>query len=315
MTQSVLPLLGVLLGLAALWVGTALALRGASRMSGRRTAAEVVVGLTVLGVGTALPELGVAVAGLASAVPTDGVAGLIVGTVVGSVLARATLVLGLARLTGTAQASASPDTRRAPMLLVAILAVWILSLDGTLGRVDGALLVTAWGVRHVIRVRAAFPDARDTDSDTPLLPDAFLMGLGGLVVAGAAWWLIGQGLALADGWAVSPLVIGLLVLGTGTSLPELVFALSAATRGRAGLSPGSVLATGTVGLLLPLGLVGLFSPLTVAAATLRADLPALAIPMVVLGIWERRGGPLTRRRALLLVLYFLAFALLRMFLG
>lgn len=315
MTESVLPLLGVLLGLATLWVGTALALRGASRMSGRSTASEVIVGLTVLGVGTALPELGVAAAGLASAAPMDGVAGLITGTIVGSVLARATLVLGLARLTGTAQASASPDAKRAPVLLVAILAIWVLSLDGTLGRLDGALLIAAWGARHVIRVRAAFHDARDTESDTPLLPDAFLMGLGGLIVAGAAWWLISGGLALADGWAVSPLVIGLLVLGTGTSLPELVFALSAATRGRAGLSPGSVLTTGTVGLLLPLGLAGLFVPLTIAADTLRADLPALAIPIAGLGIWERRGEPLTRRRGLLLVLYFLAFVVLRMFLG
>lgn len=315
MTRSVLPLLPVLLGLAALWVGTAVALRGASRMSGRDTAWEVVVGLTVLGVGTALPEVGVTAAALASATPMGPLSGLIIGTVLGSVLARATLVLGLARLTGTAEARAAPHETRAPVLVTTIAAVWVLSSDGSLGRLDGALLLAAWAALQTMRTRGGVNRVRGTASGTPLLPDAFLVALGGVILAGAAWWIVPDVLALADVWAVSPLVIGLLLLGTGTSLPELIFALSAATRGRVALSPASVLATGTVGLLLPLGLAGLVSPLHVEVLTLRVDLPALAIPAVVLWAWERRATTLTSRRALLLVLYFLAFALLRMLLG
>jgi cation:H+ antiporter len=312
MAEPVLSLIPVLLGLGGLWVGTALTLRGALRMSGRNSSWEVVVGLTVLGIGTALPEVGIAVGGAVGDPGTAGLSGLIVGTALGSVLARATLVLGIGALIGAAAPEPASHPSHPPVVLAAIVLVGLLSLDGSLGAIDGGILVVAWIAYNTLRARSAFEDARDSERAYGLVPDAFLVALGLLLVAVAAWWVVPGAMDVSAGWGADPLLVGLLVLGVGASLPELVFAVSAATRGRSGLSSASVLSSGMVGVLLPLGLAATITPLEITADTLRLDLPALVFAVVGLWGWGRQRGKLTTPFAVALVVYFMVYALIRM---
>ena len=315
MADSILPLILVLLGLGGLWVGTALALRGALRMSGREARWEILLGSSVLGVGAALPEVGIAVVGAGWGSHAAGVSGLIVGTAIGSVLARATLVLGTAVLLGVADGEGGALPSRPPVVLTAILLVGMLAMDGALTRPDGIVLLVAWLMYTMLRMRAEPAPEVPSEPVYGLLPDAVLIGFGALAVTAAAWLLVPAGQSLAAGWGASPLLVGLLVLAVGASLPELVFALSAATRGRAGLSASYVLRTGTVGLLLPLGLAAVIAPIVVARDVLRADLPALALAVLGLWSWGRERPSVPRWLGVLLVLYFMGYALIRMFLG
>jgi cation:H+ antiporter len=313
MAEPALSLIPVLLGLGGLWVGTALTLRGALRMSGRTASWEVVVGLTVLGIGTALPEVGIGLGGAVGGQDTAGISGLIVGTALGSVLARATLVLGIAALIGAAAPEPASHPSHPPVVLAAIVLVGLLSLDGYLGAIDGGILVVAWIAYNTLRVRSAVEPTRGTERVHGLVPDAFLVALGISLVAVAAWWVVvPSAMTLSAGWGADPLLVGLLVLGVGASLPELVFAVSAATRGRAGLSSTSVLSSGMVGVLLPLGLAATIMPLDITADTLRLDLPALALAILGLWGWGRRRGKLTPPFAAFLVVYFMTYALIRM---
>lgn len=312
MAEPVLSLIPVLLGLAGLWVGTALTLRGALRMSGRNRSWQVVVGSTVLGIGTALPEVGIAVGAAVGEQGPAALSGLIIGTALGSVLARATLVLGIAALIGAAAPEPASPSARPPVVLAAIVLLGLLSFDGSLGALDGGILVVAWIAYNTLRLRSTFRHTRGSERVQGLVPDAFLVVLGLLLVAVSAWWVVPNAMSLSAGWGAAPLLVGLLVLGVGASLPELVFALSEATRGRAGLSRSSVLASGVVGVLLPLGLAAMIMPLEIAAGTLTLDLPALVLAVLGLWAWGRRRGEVTTSFAAVLVVYFMAYALIRM---
>ena len=315
MADSILPLTLVLLGLGGLWVGAALALRGALRMSGRETRREVLFGSLVLGIGAALPEVGIGIVGAGWGSHAAGVSGLIVGTAIGSVLARATLVLGIAVLIGAADDEGGALPSRPPVVLTAVLLIGMLAMDGALTRPDGIVLLVAWLVYTVLRMRAGPKPEAASQPVYGLLPDAVLIGFGVLLVAAAAWLVVPAGQALAAGWGASPLLVGLLILAVGASIPELVFALSAATRGHAGLSAGYVLRIGTVGLLLPLGLAAVIAPIVVQRDVLRADLPALALAVLGLWSWGREREAVPRWLGAVLVVYFMAYALIRMFLG
>jgi Ca2+/Na+ antiporter len=200
-------------------------------------------------------------------------------------------------------------------MLLCIALVAGLGLDGQLAGPDGWVLLVAWFAHHVTRIRAALPRGNRDEPEDGLLPDPFLIGLGALVVVAAGWWAVDRTGPLSGAWGVDPVLVGLLVLGVGASLPELVLALSAATEGRAGLSPASVLATGLQGLLLPLGLVALTTPIPVGPLTLTLDLPALALMTAGLWAWNGSDPTPTRGRAVGLLMGYVVYALARMVLS
>src|SRR5690606_30122937 len=85
------------------------------------------------------------------------------------------------------------------------------------------------------------------------VPDGAVIVTGLAILAVGAWWVAASGLALSEAWGTDPLVVGLLLLGIGASLPELVLSVNAGAGGSTEVSSVSVLRSGTVGLLLPLG--------------------------------------------------------------
>jgi cation:H+ antiporter len=312
MTDSLVRLIPILLGLAALWVGAGLVLHAAARMGSRTPRWELIVGLTLAAIAPVLPEIGISLAVAASEASAEAVSGLVLGTVLGSVLARSTFVLGCGGLLRVTRPQRPEATTRPPLVLGAVALVALLSIDGSLGPVDGGVLLTlglvslARGVRTRAAVRTG-PGARHG-----LLPDPFVI-VSGLIVAGLAGWLLApRALTLSGAWGIDPMLVGLLVLGVGASLPELVLAVNAATRGERELSASSVLANGTLGLLVPLGLAALIRPMGVDRLALLLDLPALGIVILCLWAWDRRGAQVVGARAAALLGAFLVYVIARM---
>jgi cation:H+ antiporter len=316
MSGSALPLLLMLAGLAGLWAGTVLMLRGAHRMTGPSGGWSLPVGLTVLTVGTALPELGIvgAVAWTARGDPSSS--GLIMGTVIGSLLARATIVLAFARLLGAVDQDQDSGRRRSmPSLALGLILVAALGFDETLSSGDGAVLCVVWLVHHIAHLRTHRPLAASAPPSHGRLAGAAVVAAGLLVVAVSGWGVGKQGLVLSEQWGVAPLVVGLLVLGLGASLPELLHGVGAALGGAPALSVVRVLDRGLVGLLIPLGLAALLSPVHIDPEVYDVDLPALGLVVGLLTLWRYRGVQPTRSAAVVLLGYFMGYALLRILLG
>lgn len=322
MSESAHHLIWVLFAVAGLWAGTALTLRGAVRMSRASGIPETLIGMLVLGVGTNVPELGIALSGAASLARGVEASGIVVGSVTGSALAQVALIVGLAGMIAPVIHPPNVMARAALPLVSAALLLGALGVDGVIGRLDGLLLLVAFGahVFVVLRRGGSFGVHSPDPVDYGLLPAAVIAG-SGLVVAGFfAHLVVAHGVALATAWGTSQTLVGLFIVGVGASLPELVLSVGAALRGRPGLSLGTAFGNATFDVLVPLGGAALLHPLAVAPGTIRLDLPALAVCTGMVLVLHRRTDatgptPSDRRRAAALVAVFAIYALVRISLG
>lgn len=309
------PLLWLALGLALLVAGAELLVRGAAALAGRLGVSPLVVGVTIVAVGTSAPEVAVTVQAAAAGSPDLGV-----GNVLGSNVFNVLVVLGASAALSPIVVSARLVRWDVPVMIGASLLVWVLAADGRVGRIDGAVLLTllAGYVLHALRGAGREAPAVEAEYAEALGPRGAAAGLGrriaeivaGLVVlVVGARWLVAAGTDLARAFGLSELVIGLTVVAAGTSLPELATSLAATWRGERDIAAGNAIGSNVWNLLFVLGLAALVAPagLPVAPATLRFDLPVMtAVAIACLPI-VTTGHLIARWEGLLFLGYFVAY--------
>ncbi len=264
------------LGLAVLLAGGELLVRGASGLALRVGLTPLVVGLTVVSLGTSSPELAVS-----TAAALRGQADIALGNVVGSNIANVLLVLGLAALVRPVAVPRQLLRLDGPVMLVASAAVLALALDGRIGRWEGLGLVTCVVLYTGLLVRTGRRAAADRGEGAsgggslPLRVCQIVAGLAALVMG--ARWIVQGAVTLARFLGISELVIGLTVVAVGTSLPEVVSSAVASRRGEGDIACGNVIGSNTFNLLLVLGAAAALSPrgIAVAPGVLRLDLPVM----------------------------------------
>ncbi len=248
--MMLLPILGVVLGLALLTVAADQFVVGATRIAARLRVSTVVIGAVVIGFGTSAPELVVSVlAGL------QGSLDLAVGNIVGSNVANLSLVLGVAALISPVTVSSPVLRREAPLSLGLVLLFGLLLQTGTLTLLDGALLFTGLVAALSITLFSArrpgapgAPVAVDsvqeflgTGARLSLPRESTRTLLGLLGTLGAAQLLVVSATTVARELGLSEAFIGLTVVAIGTSLPELATAVQAARRDETDLLIGNLL--------------------------------------------------------------------------
>lgn len=305
------------LGLAALVVGAEALVRGASRLAMSWGISPLVVGLTVVAFGTSAPEMAVSV-GASLAGSSD----LAIGNVVGSNIANVMLILGLSALIAPLLVHGQIIRQEIPVMIGASLVVTAMALDGTIGRVEAALLfagVIAYTVFLVVQSRRAPKDAEaEFASQIPTgnwdrhwgVQTLLVVGGLGLLVVGADW-LVGAAVAFAQVLGVSDLVIGLTVVAVGTSMPEIATSLIAALRGQRDIAVGNVVGSNIFNLLAVLGAAGLVADggLGVPPAARHFDLwVMLAVAFACLPILLT-GRVIARWEGALFLAYYAAYLL------
>ena len=246
----------LLAGLVLLTVAADRFVLGAARLSAALRVSPVVIGALVIGAGTSAPELLVTV--LAA---VQGSSDLAVGNLVGSNSANIGLVLGAAALVAPVAVGHATLRREVPLMLLAVVAFAVVAADGTLGRVDGTVLL----VLGLAAIGAVVAFARADQRGAAALAVApsepawrpALLALAGLLgtIAGAQLLVTGAS-GLARTLGVGEAVIGLTVVAVGTSLPELVTAVAAARRREADLVVGNVLGSNLFNSLPVAGVAG-----------------------------------------------------------
>jgi cation:H+ antiporter len=302
----------LLAGLAGLWFGTATTLRAAVSLAERRGLSQAFLGLTVLAFGTDLPELIVAVDGALMQMRGVDAAGVVVGNAIGSANAQGGLVLGIAILVGSFDLAKVEVRRDGAVLLLAIGLFTLFGFDGSMTRVEGAALTALYLAYLFVLMRAA--TARETFRKEPMRGDGFdaLRISGGLLVLLlSAEIVIDHAIALAAAWGVSQIVIGALLIGVGTSLPELALSFGAAAKGRVALSLGNVIGSNILDVLLPVGLSALLHPIAVDRQILALDLPFAGFLTGLILVWAFVNPRLGRVQAGVLIGSYLAYACLR----
>lgn len=281
---------------AGLWLGAHLFVESAVRLARRLGLSEVVIGLTVVAVGTSLPEIAVTVeAALA------GTGDIAVGNVIGSNVFNLALILGFVALFGAISVPRSLARRDGIVLFGASALAALVLVDLRLGRLEAGVLVLALAGYLLVLARAGEAPPTGTGDDEPFRrrdPVLLVAGLVLVLVGGTV--LVDAAVTLARAVGVSEWAIGATVVAAGTSTPEFAVSILALRRGRVGVSVGNLLGSNVFNALGVLGIAGLVGPLTIDPAAL-SDLGWLLVVtgFVTVSLWS--GHRLSRAEGGVLV--------------
>ena len=287
--------IALLAGLALLYFGAQELIRGGAALALRLGLSALAVGLTVIAYGTSSPEMVVSVQASLS-----GNGAISLGNVIGSNICNILLILGCAAAIAPVSTHVQVIRREIPVMIGASFLLVALLWDGTLGRIDGALLVAAvvaytyLTLRDARRAHAASVEAEFKEE----LPETQGLGAwaaGGLVLFGLGVLILGSNLfvdgavRLAEGWGVSQGVIGLTVVAIGTSLPELATSVMASAKGESDVAVGNVVGSNIFNLLGILGMASVVHPMTASGIRQSDLLFMLAVAVVLLPLVRIRG--------------------------
>jgi cation:H+ antiporter len=309
----------LVLGFLALVGGAELLVRGAARLAAALGLSPLVIGLTVVAFGTSAPELAVGV----RAALTGSKADIALGNVVGSNIFNVLAVLGASALAAPLLVSQRVVKLDVPLVIAASVLVLLLALDGSLSRLDGALLLSLGIAYTAFTVVQGRKETREVEDEyekeygaRPAAPGSLLRnglfvaaGLGFLVLG--ADWMVSAASAIARGMGVSELMIGLTIVALGTSLPEAATSLMASLRGERDIAVGNAIGSNMFNLLPVLGLAAIAAPggIAVADSALRFDLPVMtAVAVACLPIFFT-GGRISRWEGVVFLGYYAAYTL------
>ena len=270
------------LGIAALAVGGDVLIRGSATLARLARVSPAVIGLTVVAMGTSVPELAVSLLAAARGSPDVAVA-----NAVGSNIFNIVGILGITAFFVRIPVHGNAIKLEWPFMLVASFVALLLARDGQIDRLEGGFLVTSLALFTVYVVRVARREVTATETarfvgeveelSQPSMTRGVSINIG-LVILGIAL-LVGGGKALVDGAValasragVSERIIGLTVVAFGTSLPELAASLSAAYRRQTEMALANIIGSNIFNILGILGFTALVKPLTVAPQIISSDM-------------------------------------------
>lgn len=277
------------LGLGLVYFGADWLLKGAAGLVERYSVHPLMVGATVVAVGTSMPEF---VFNLFAA--ASGEDGLALGNITGSNICNIALVLGASGLALPLVAVREVLTKGYPAMMIALLAFYLAARDGTIQQWEGAALVALLiGFLFLIARQAASGREARAKGGAPRESSRmkWISLLAGVLVLGAGSWTMEiSSVNIATSLGVSPAVVGLTIVAFSTSLPELATSMVGAMKGEAELSIGNVLGSNILNVTFVVGPISLFHPLQVEAMLLNTHFPfMLAFGAALLPVfWFRK---------------------------
>lgn len=293
-------------------IGMALVLWGADRLTDgavaiaqRMNVPEIVIGLTIVAMGTSMPEFCVSFAGA-----LKGTADLAVGNVVGSNIFNAMLIVGVAAIVAPMSILKSTVKKDIPFAVFASLILFQLCLNNRITRIEAFVLLIMFAVFMIYTVMGAkngMPTASEEEAkknkSKGLFKDVFYVfaGLAALIVGSNIF--VDNATEIARLLGVSEAVIGLTIVAAGTSLPELATSIVAARKGQSAIAIGNVIGSNVFNILFIIGLTGVITPMQIVGLT-NIDFAVMLGSMLLLWLMSFTKYTLSRwEGAVLAVLY------------
>ena len=312
----------MLLNFALIFIGIALLVWSADRFTDGASAlarnfgvSPLIVGLTIVAIGSSAPEIFVSVTASLADSP-----GLAIGNAIGSNIANIALVLGVTAIISPLQVNSNVIRREFPILIVITLLAGVALWDGHLSFLDGSLLVSGLFLYLVWIVRTAMKTKQDDLMLTTLmdeLPDgmptnrAVIWVLIGLILLPLSSQILVNGASgIAVHFGVSEFIIGVTIVALGTSLPELAASIASVLKGEHELAIGNVIGSNIFNILGVLGIAGIIHPISVDQAVLYKDYALmlfLTFVMLVMAYGFRGPGSIKRGEGIILFLIYITF--------
>jgi len=315
----------LILGLVLLLAGGFSMVRGASDLAESYGVPPLVVGLTVVAFGTSAPELVINIVG-ALQNQTD----LAFGNITGSNLANIGLVLGVAAVISPIVLEGKIIRRELPLLLLATAVLFIMTLDNPLrtsaailDRSDAIVMLLLFGIFIYITVVDFLRQQQDALVTTfDKLPHArhlerksdwmlIIAGIASLAIGGQL--TIDKGSVLAESMGVSPVIVGMLVVAIGTSLPELATSIFAALKGEADLCVGNVIGSNIFNAMFVLPVSALIQPLAIPAGGSIDIFVSLAFSAVLIPVFIFGKTNMSRQIGIIFLLAYACYMIGRLY--
>lgn len=308
----------MILNVLFILVGIVLVLWGADRLTDGAVAVaekmkmpQIVIGLTIVAMGTSMPEFCVS---LVSAL--KGTTDLAVGNIVGSNIFNTLLIVGVSAWVAPMIILKSTVRKDIPFALFASVILLVMCLDGNISRLDAGILFVLFLVFMYVTLKGAKTKDDDTAAKTDSIEDnkkpmaawlsivwiivglACLIGGSNLFVEGAT--------KVAEHIGVSEAVIGLTIVAGGTSLPELATSVVSARKGNSGIAIGNVLGSNVFNILAILGVTGVITPMHLQGITM-LDLSMMVFSTLLVWLFSFTKYKIARWEGVVLTIVFIGY--------
>lgn len=303
----------ILLGLIGLWLGTKFIIDSALGIAKRFNLSHSFVGVAILAVGTDLPEVFVSLK--ASIMQLQGAesSGIITGNAIGSCLSQITLILGVAGLFLKFNMAKKDLLRDGIALLGSIIMLYFFGLDGRISRLEGSAMLFVYALYYLVLMKSQ-TNHEDNNSEGKDYSNGKLILLllsGFVVLVFSSNLVVENSMLLAEKWGVAQSFVGIVIIGLGTSLPELAVSVGAALRKSAGMSVGNVIGSNIFDGLIPIGLGGTISTIKFDNNLLKIDLPILFFSTLIVLLFLRTKRGISVIEGITLVAMFFLYLLLK----
>jgi cation:H+ antiporter len=305
----------LIIGLIFLIKGADLLVDGASTIAKKFRVSDLMIGLTIVALGTSMPEL---IVSLLSAV--RGSADIGVGNILGSNIANILLILGISSMIYPLRVSSNTIWREIPLAFTATIAVFLLGFDhlfsdttSVINRADGLMLLIFFGI-FLVYTFGLPRDAANTDPEqdkntqrSMLLSLGFIaLGLTGLTIGGS--WVVESAKDIARSFGMTERLIGLTIIAVGTSLPELATSGIAAYRKKADIAVGNIVGSNIFNVFWVLGLTATVTDIPVSADSLPdVYLGIIATILLFIAIFIGKKGLIQRWQGMFFLLLYVAY--------
>lgn len=307
-----LSIISFIVGIVLVIFGADWLTKGASGIARRFGVSELVIGLTIVALGTSLPELVISVGSALKGSP-----GISLGNVIGSNIFNGLLILGVTALIAPIRFNARMLTREIPFNLLASIVLILVSGSMLVGGGKGEFVTRYGGLLLLcflaVFVRYTFSIPNDDDDEALEKPMSIskvllfiLLGLAGLILGGNIF--VNGATELARVAGLSEAVIGITIVSAGSSLPELAVSVSAARKGNVGIALGNVLGSNILNIFLILGCSATITPISLDGFSF-VDFYVLLASSLLIYIVTRFGGKaiINRFEGALLVAGYVAY--------
>ena len=320
---ALLPLFLLIIGFAALILGAEWLVNGATSIGVKAKLSPLIIGLTIVAFGTSLPEMIVNVFSCIKGSP-----GLAIGNIIGSNTMNILLILGVSSMIYPIDVSRISIRRDIPAGFISTLAITLMANDfftgtsGTINWVEGIVLLLM-GVGYLY---LTFKKNSERSEDSETLEDSetqqelpwgktifqLVLGIIGLYIGGELVSNNAQKLALS--WGMSESTVGLTVVATATSLPELITSIVAALKKNSAIAIGNVLGSNILNIFMVLGVSSLIIPLPFDSKMNQQLLILFAANAIMLTtVFTGKGRMISRFEGFILTLGYVAFMLFSLY--
>ena len=307
----ILDVLFILVGIVLVLWGADRLTDGAVAVAEKMKMPQIVIGLTIVAMGTSMPEFCVS---LVSAL--KGTTDLAVGNIVGSNIFNTLLIVGVSAWVAPMTILKSTVRKDIPFALFASVVLLIMCLDGNISRLDAGILFVLFLVFMYVTLKGSKTKEDDTTAKTDSIEDnkkpmaawlsivwiivglACLIGGSNLFVEGAT--------KVAEHIGVSEAVIGLTIVAGGTSLPELATSVVSARKGNSGIAIGNVLGSNVFNILAILGVTGVITPMHLQGITM-LDLSMMVFSTLLVWLFSFTKYKIARWEGIVLTIVFIGY--------